>query len=68
MVNVTVEDPLLNTTVPNSLPFKFAPAKAMVWSEVALKVTVADPADQEAVDEAFVQFPETVQDSDPKAM
>lgn len=68
IVKVTVEDPLSNTTVLNSLPVKLAPANVMVWSELALNVTTADPADQDAEVDAFVQFPETVHASEPKTM
>ena len=68
IVNVTVDAPPLNTTVSSSLLFRPAPAKVIVWSDVALNVTAPVPADQEAEVEAFVQFPETVQFADPKAM
>src|SRR6266571_4786655 len=61
IVKVVVDDPLLNTIVLNSLPAKFVPAKVMIRSEVALNVTTADPEDQDAEVDAFVQFPETVQ-------
>lgn len=68
IVKVTLEDPLLNTTVLNSLPARFAPAKAMLRSDAELKVTVDDPTDHEAEVEAFVQLPEIVHASEPKAM
>jgi len=68
IVKVVVDDPLLNTIVLNSFPAKLAPAKVMVWSEVALNVTTADPEDQDAEVDAFVQFPETVQASDPNTI
>src|SRR5439155_750251 len=68
IVNVVVEEPLSNSTVLNSLPAKLAPANVIVWSVVALNVTTADPADQDAEVEAFVQFPETIQVSEPNAM
>jgi hypothetical protein len=68
IVNVTVDDPLLNTTMLNSTPLRLVPAKVMVCADDALKVTVADPADQDADVEAFVQEPETVHASEPKAM
>jgi len=68
IMNVVVEEPLSNSIVLNSLPAKLAPAKVMIWSEVALNVTTADPVDQDAEVDAFVQFPETVQDSEPNAM
>ncbi len=68
IAKVTVEDPLSNTTVLNSLPVKLAPANVMVWSELALNVTTAVPAPHEAEVEVFVQFPETVHASEPKTM
>jgi hypothetical protein len=68
IVKTIVEAPLSNTTPLNSLPVRLAPANAMVWSEVARNVTVADPADQEAEVETFVQFPKTVQASEPNTM
>src|SRR5881396_3588520 len=68
IVNVVVEEPLSNSTVLNSLPARLAPANVMIWSVVALNVTTADPADQDAEVEAFVQFPETIQVSEPNAM
>jgi len=68
IVKATVDAPLSKITVLNSLPFRPVPAKVIVWSDVALKVIVPDPADQEAEVEAFVQLPETVQASDPNAM
>lgn len=67
-MNVTIADPPLNTTVLNSLPLRFAPAKVITCDEAALKVTVAVPEDHEAEVEAFVQLPETVHASEPKAM
>ena len=68
IVKRTADAPLSNTTVPNSDPPRLAPAKVSVWDEVALNVTVAVPADQEAEAESFVQLPEMVQFPDPKAM
>src|SRR5947199_392379 len=68
IVNVVVEEPLSNSTVLNSLPARLAPANVMIWSVVALNVITADPADQDAEVEAFVQFPETIQVSEPNAM
>src|SRR3989475_5120327 len=67
-VNVVVEEPPSNSTVLNSLPAKLAPANVMIWSVVASNVTKADPADQSAEVEAFVQLPEMVQVPEPNAM
>src|SRR5213594_4480831 len=67
-VNVVVEEPPSNSIVLNSLPAKLAPANVMVWSVVASNVTTADPADQNAEFEAFVQLPEMVQVPEPNAM
>ena len=68
IVKTAVEAPLSKTTVPNSDPPRFAPAKVSVWAEVALNVTVAVPADQDPEVESLIQFPEMVQFPDPKAM
>jgi hypothetical protein len=63
-----VKDPLLKTTALNSLPLRLAPAKVIIWGELALKVTVPDPADHKGEVESFVQLPETVHAPEPKAM
>jgi hypothetical protein len=68
IVNVTVDEPLLNTTALNSLPRRLAPAKVIVCAELESKVTVPDPATQAAEVELFVQLPKTVQASEPNAM
>src|SRR5207244_13377293 len=68
IVNVVVEEPLSNSIVLNSLPAKLAPANVLIGSVVASNVTTADPADQNAEFEAFVQLPEMVQVPEPNAM
>jgi len=68
IVNVTAFEPLLNTTAENSLPERFEPAKVIVCDVAELKVTVAVPADHEALVEAFVHEPLNVHGPLPKAM
>jgi len=68
VVKVTVLEPPLKTTALNSSPPRFPPANVMVCDVLAVNVTVPDPADQEAEVDAFVQAPDTVQASEPKAM
>ena len=67
IVNVTEEEPLLNTTASNSGLLKWVPANAIVWSELELKVTIPVPADHDPEVEVFVQLPEIVHASEPNA-
>lgn len=56
------------TTELNSAPARFAPANVIVCEAALAKVTVPVPAAHDAEVLAFVQEPETVQDSEPNAM
>lgn len=67
MVNVcAVAAVEANTTVENSTPARFDPAKVIVPPVAELNVTVAVPGDHEADVELFVQAPAKVQGAAPK--
>jgi len=67
-VKTMVDAPPLNTTALNSGPARLVPAKVIVRDEAASNVTLPVPADHDAEVDPFVQLPETVQASEPKAM
>ncbi len=58
----------LNTTVANSCPLRFVPAKVIVPPVGEVKVTVPVPALQVGLVEALVHVPATVHASEPKTM
>jgi hypothetical protein len=68
IVYVTVLAPLLKTTARNSFEERLDPANVIVWLPEELKVTVAVPADHEALVEAFVHEPDMVHAPLPNAM